>query len=41
MEKMPAGGKLLSRIGHDNTVKLKIKLREIRAELVMQGKLNR
>jgi len=34
LESMSAGGKLLTRIGHDNTLKIKDKLREIRSELV-------
>jgi Protein of unknown function (DUF3014) len=32
-EKMSAGQKLFARIGHDNTLKIKDKLRELRAEL--------
>lgn len=36
LEHMTAGGKFLTRLGHDNTGKLKQKLREIRAELVNQ-----
>lgn len=34
LEKMSAGGKLLTRIGNDNATKLKARLRELRAALV-------
>ena len=34
MESMSAGGKILTRMGPANTLKLKNKLREIRAELI-------